>query len=136
MACFVAPMAEAIVVTIIKKTIEKKERKAIEAGLSPKDYHPEAPSTVAWSRKLGWLNKMLWGGVLLLALEHLWHGEIVPWPPFLTAVNSPADIGPVLFEIATVGSAMAIFVTVVWAVMVVIADRKAKTVPAEAGSNA
>jgi len=34
---------------------------------------------------LGWLTNMLWGGSLLLAFEHVWHGEETPWFPFLTA---------------------------------------------------
>jgi hypothetical protein len=46
--------------------------------------------------------------VILLAFEHLWHGEIVPWPPFLTAMNNPADIAPMLHEIATIGIGMAV----------------------------
>ena len=71
---------------------------------------------------------MLWGGVSLLALEHLWHGEIVPWPPFLTALNNPDDVAPMLHEVATIGTAMAIFVTFVWGIMVLIAERKAKAI--------
>lgn len=120
MACFVVPMAEAIVVTVVKKIVEKKEKKAGVKGTSQ--------TGLSWSRKLGWLNNLLWGGVLLLALEHLWHGEIVPWPPFLTAVNNPADVGPMLHEVATIGTAMAIFVTIVWGIMVLIANQKAKAI--------
>lgn len=137
MACFFVPMAEAIIVTAIKKAVEKKEKKA---GIqSEKSYHLTAHSESnlqlnqgpSLSRKLGWLNKLLWGGVLLLAVEHIWHGEVVPWPPFLTAMNNPADIGPMLHEIATIGSAMAIVVTLVWVLMVLISDHKAKAVTSE-----
>ncbi|HBN81137.1 MAG TPA: hypothetical protein DD433_07140, partial [Ruminococcaceae bacterium] len=66
---------------------------------------------------------MLWGGVFLLAIEHVWHGEVVPWPPFLTAMNNPADIRPMLMEILTVGGTMVLFVTAVWFVMTLAADR-------------
>lgn len=121
MACFIAPMTEAIVVTAIKKAVEKKEKKAGRVGTSQ--------TGLSWSRKLGWLNNLLWGGVALLALEHLWHGEIVLWPPFLTAMENPTDIGPMLHEIATVGTTMAIFVTIVWGIMVLIVDRKVKAIP-------
>lgn len=110
MACFVAPMVEAIAVTAVKKVVEKKEIKN-ESGIS-------------WSRKLGWLNKLLWGGSLMLALEHLWHGEIVPYPPFLTAMLSPGGINTMLFEIATTGVAMALFVTITWAIVVIAAGRQ------------
>ncbi len=42
---------------------------------------------IALSRKLMWLANLLWGGALLLAYEHVWHGEVVPWFPFLTAAS-------------------------------------------------
>lgn len=124
MACFLVPMTEAIIMTIVKRGVEKKEQcgeaKISEEGAST------AATGLTWSAKLGWLNKMLWGGTALLALEHIWHGEVVPWPPFLTAINNPANIAPMLHEIATVGTAMAVFVTAVWAVVVMVADHQAK----------
>ena len=80
-------------------------------------------SGVSWSRKLVWLNLMLWGGSFLLAIEHIRHGEVVPWPPFLTAMNSPAGIQPMLMEILTVGGTMVLFVTAAWFVMTLAADR-------------
>ncbi len=120
MACFLVPAGEAIVTTVIQKVVENNERKSGAANTR------EAGGK--WSQRLGWLNKMLWGGVMLLALEHIWHGEVVPWPPFLTAMQNPADVAPMLHEIATIGVGMAVFVTVVWVVMVIIAEAKSKTV--------
>jgi hypothetical protein len=79
-----------------------------------------------WSRKIGWLLNMLWGGVLLLAVEHVWHGEVVPWFPFLTAMGNPADKTAMFHEMATIGGGMAVLVTAVWGVMVLVADRFAK----------
>ena len=58
----------------------------------------------------------------MLAFEHLWHGEIVPFYPFLTAASSPADAMEMLHEMATVGSTMAIVVTAVWVGMVVVSS--------------
>jgi len=115
MACFLVPMGEAIVTTVVQKVVENRERKI--GG--------ERVNNATLSRRLSWLNKMLWGGTALLALEHVWHGEVVPWPPFLTAMKNPAEIGPMLHEMATIGVAMAIAVTVVWGVMVLISERKA-----------
>ncbi len=120
MACFLVPMGEAIVTTVMKKVVEKNER---EAGVKE-----GSQTRVSWSRKLSWLNRLLWGGVLLLALEHIWHGEVVLWPPFLTAMNNPADVGPMLHEVATIGTGMAVFVTIVWLIMISIADQKAKAI--------
>ncbi|MFR2512674.1 MAG: hypothetical protein ACLS9K_12645 [Lachnospira eligens] len=44
-----------------------------------------------FSRKLRWLNNMLWGGTALLAFEHVWHGEVTPFFPFLTAAGNAQD---------------------------------------------
>ena len=130
MACFLVPMGEAIAVTVVKSVVEKKEQRTKTEGVykTESSHAPQTDSEVGltWSRKLSWLNRLLWGGVLLLALEHLWHGEIVPWPPFLTVMNNPADVAPMLHEVATIGTAMAIFVTFIWVCMVLIADKKAK----------
>jgi len=119
MACFLAPMTEAIATTIVQKVVEKK------AGTAGGDAAGKPASP--WGRRLGWLNKMLWGGSILLAFEHLWHGEIVPWPPFLTAMSDPAEVGPMLREIATVGTAMAVTITVVWALMILVAELRARS---------
>jgi hypothetical protein len=131
MACFLVPVGEAIVTTVAQKVAEKKEKKD-EAEKTEK-------TGIKWSRRLGWLNKMLWGGALLLAIEHVWHGEVVPWPPFLTAMEHPGEVAPMLHEMATVGVAMAVAVTVVWGIMVAIAELKSrivhapKTAPAAGG---
>jgi hypothetical protein len=113
MACFVVPGGEAVVATVIQKIIEKQERKAGKTGLT-------------WSRRLSWLNKMLWGGAILLAFEHLWHGEISFVPPFLTAMKTPDEIPVMLHEMATFGTAMAVTITVVWGIMIMVADIKAR----------
>ena len=92
MACFLVPMVLAIITTIIQK----------------------AAKTLAKKIKLGLLNTLLWGGVILLALEHIWHGEVVLWPPFLTAMANPADIPVMLHEMATIGTTMAVISVVTW----------------------
>ena len=105
MACFTVPAAEAIITTIAGKIIKNKE---IKAGEHPK---------VLFSTKIGWLNKMLWGGSALLAFEHVWHGEVVPFFPFLTAVEN-GEAAEMLHEMATAGVSMALLVTAVWGIMV------------------
>ena len=75
---------------------------------------------IPFSRKLGWLSNMLWGGSYLLAIEHIWHGEIVSWVPFLTALDNQTDIIPMLQEIASVGTAMSICITLIWVVMLAV----------------
>ena len=71
---------------------------------------------------------MLWGGSFLLAFEHVWHGEVTPWFPFLTAASNPVDKAEMLYEMSTSGVAMAILVTAIWGVMVLVSrslERKA-----------
>ena len=103
MACLIVPMAEAIVTTIVKKSADKSaEKKGIEIK------NP-------FLKKMNWLNNMLWGGSALLAFEHVWHGEIVPWFPFLTNAATPESTMAMLGEMATSGVAMAVLVTAVWA---------------------
>ena len=109
MACFLVPAAEAVVTSVATKVM-KKDEKASEVKIS-------------WAHKLGTLSTMLWGGCVLLCYEHLWHGEVVPFFPFLTAMNDPADTQVMLHEMATVGSSMAVFLTVVWAVGCVAAEK-------------
>ena len=120
MACFLDQIGEAIVMTVVQRVLEKKAKKTGRARF----HGPDS----AWVRRLGWLNKMLWGGSVLLAFEHLWHGEIVPWPPFLTAMKNPNDVGPMLHEIATVGTAMAVAVTAVWALMVLVVELRVQSI--------
>ena len=87
---------------------------------------PTREKKFTWSRKLFLLSGLLWGGILLLAFEHLWHGEVTPFPPFLTAMSNPEDKAVMLHEMATVGVSMAVFVTAVWGMVVAVVSAKFK----------
>ena len=115
MACFTVPAAEAIITTIAGKIIKSKEKhQTVDASKNTTDVStPKIP----FSTKIGWLNKMLWGGSALLAFEHVWHGEVVPFFPFLTAVEN-GEAAEMLHEMATAGVSMALLVTAVWGIMV------------------
>ncbi|PUA33790.1 MAG: hypothetical protein B9J98_02295 [Candidatus Terraquivivens tikiterensis] len=95
MACFLVPMALAIVTSLIQKTARSLAEKI----------------------KLWILNVLLWGGVILLAVEHVWHGEVVPWPPFLTAMANPADVPVMIHEMLTVGIPMSVVTLAAWGTM-------------------
>ncbi len=110
MACFVVPTAEAIVTTIVQKKVDKKAKRENTEIKNP------------FLKKMNWLNTMLWGGSALLAFEHVWHGEVTPWFPFLTNAANPADAAAMLFEMATSGVAMAALVTAVWVGLVVVTN--------------
>ena len=109
MACFIVPATEAVVTTVIQKVVKKNE---------DKKENKSSETKLRFSEKLKWLNGMLWGGSGLLAFEHLWHGEITPFFPFLTAANDPADTAEMLHEMATAGVCKALIVTAAWGVMV------------------
>jgi hypothetical protein len=99
MACFLVPTAAAIVTTTVSKKI-------------PEKYH------------MNWLNSMLWGGVTMLAVEHLAHREVVPYPPFLTA-----GLPEVLPEMIRVGIPMTVAIFIIWGIMlmaVVVTTKKIK----------
>ena len=126
MACFLVGGAEAVVVTVVAQVLKKSEEKK-ELALRAKDGDRAVDALrerqgIPWSRKLMWLAYFLWGGAFLLAYEHVWHGEVVPWFPFLTAMNDPGDTAEMLHEMSTVGVTMAVIVTVVWALVCLAAD--------------
>ncbi len=121
MACFLVPAAEAVVTTIVAKALKAKEDKAT-AQKSELSLTKSGSGKIPFGKKIQWLNNMLWGGSALLAFEHLWHGEVVPWFPFLTAAADPAEAMEMLAEMATVGVAMAVLITAVWALMVIVAN--------------
>jgi len=98
MACFLAPTTVAIITISLRKKVKPK-------------YHLE------------WLNTMLWGGVIMLALEHIAHGEVVFYPPFLTAMTSPSEILIMLKELALVGGTMTLAIILVWLTMILIANK-------------
>ena len=136
MACFTVTAAEAVVVTAaayaMKKHEEKKSAKAEKTSAPALENEQKIP----WSRKLRWLSWLLWGGALLLAYEHVWHGEVVPWFPFLTAMSNPEDTAEMLHEMATIGVTMACIVTGVWACICAAADAIVKRTPKAAAEKA
>ena len=130
MACFIVPAAEAVVTTIAVKVIEKKKNRA-DAEKTVQETALAAAPKERFSSKLKRLNYLLWGGSGLLAFEHLWHGEIQPFFPFLTAAANPADTAEMLHEMATVGVTMAVVVTAVWGVMTFVSGKIHKKAGAE-----
>ena len=106
MACFSAPLAAAVVTGVVRRVAAKS---------------PEQPGTISWATKLGWLEKLFFGGCVLLAFEHVWHGEIIFKFPFLTGVRD-GNTAEVLHEIATVGSAMTVLIIAVWIGMLIVSS--------------
>ncbi len=87
MACFLAPLAGGIITSAISRFFKGK-----------------------WN--LHWLNMMFWGASAMLAVEHVAHGEVVFYPPFLT--RGLSQVAP---EIMAIGGAMAAVSVGIWTAM-------------------
>ena len=110
MACFLVPLTEAVLTSAIKGIYRKVIAKSI---ISEEEKKLKLES---FNSKVSVLQKMLYGGSFLLAIEHIYHGEVVFYPPFLTAMKDPSDTVEMLKEMSTVGVSMAILVTAVWGI--------------------
>ncbi|MCR5417935.1 MAG: hypothetical protein K6E84_03380 [Lachnospiraceae bacterium] len=128
MACFLVPTTEAIVTTAVGK-IAKKQEQSNTADQAVKE--TEGTEHITFSTKLGWLSKMLWGGSALLAFEHVWHGEVAPYFPFLTAAETAEGARTMLHEMSTTGVSMAVVVTLAWGVMVLVSNALEKSADRE-----
>ena len=106
MACFIAPLVEAVVVTAVRKA------RPAGAGASP------------FLKHLPDLEKMLWGGTLMLIVDHIINGELTWAFPFFTALGESGGAQIMLKEILLVGVPMALILTAAWAVWAVAKDRK------------
>ena len=99
MACFIAPLIEAVAVTALRKS-------------RPGNKH------------LPDLEKMLWGGTLMLIVDHVINGELTWRFPFITALGTSGGWEIVLREILTVGVPMAAVLTLAWGVWVTVKEKK------------
>ena len=120
MACFLVSATVGIGVSVARHIVKHHEKKL---ELEGKTQLPEKfGSDIKWSQKLAYLELTLFSGSFLLAIEHILHGEVVPFPPCLTAASNPADLAEMLTEMGTVGVAMLAILLVAWGVGVLIAD--------------
>lgn len=80
MACFIVPLTQAIATTVYRKHVEKKVQLEGEKCLSTFNYQ--------LSTRLKTLEQMLWGGSLMLIVDHIISGEVTWMYPFFTALES------------------------------------------------
>jgi hypothetical protein len=110
MCCFLVPLAQAVVVSAYRKT------------------HTAAvndPASGMLLRRLPDLEKMLWGGTLMLIVDHVINGELTWRFPFFTALGQTGGGEVMLREVLTVGVPMALALTLVWAVWAALKERRA-----------
>ena len=81
MACFIVPLTQAVATTIYRKVTKQ--------------------SDTFVGRNLKTLEQMLWGGSVMLLIDHLINGELFAWN---------------LREVLTIGVPMSVVVTAVWAI--------------------
>ena len=89
MACFIVPLTQAVATTIYRKVTKQ--------------------SDTFVGRNLKTLELMLWGGSIMLLIDHLVNGELFAWN---------------LREVLTIGVPMSVVVTAVWAVWCYAKERK------------
>ena len=121
MACFTVSAVAAIGVGVARHIVKHNEKK-LELEGKTREIN-KFGSDSKWSTKLAYLEGALFTGSFLLAGEHVLHGEVTPYPPFLTAAGEgPEAVSEMLTEMGTVGVAMLGIVVAFWAIGVLIYD--------------
>ena len=99
MACFIVPLAQAVATTVYRNRTASTNRNTFLI------------------RNVGSLEKMLWGGSLMLVIDHILNGELIGSFPFFTALQTQGGGWTMLQEMLTVGLPMSLIVTLVWLVL-------------------
>ena len=111
MSCFIVPLTQAIATSAYRKINAKK----IEAhGASP------------LMRQIPTLEKMLWGGSVMLIVDHIINGEVTWRYPFFTALTETGGVEVMLREMLTVGLPMSVVLTLVWIGYALLKERRVK----------
>lgn len=87
--CFLVPLTQAVATTIYRVCTKQTDTFV--------------------GRNLKTLELMLWGGTIMLLVDHIINGEFLAWNPM---------------ELLTVGLPMSVAVTVVWAIYCYAKERK------------
>ena len=87
----------------------------------------EATGATTLMRHVPALEKMLWGGTVMLIVDHVINGELTWQYPFFTALES-GGFPVMLRELLTVGVPMSLVLTAVWAVWTLAKARRAATI--------
>jgi len=99
MSCFVVPLVQAIATSAYRRHAEASLT-SLEAS--------------ALKRHIPALEKMLWGGTLMLIVDHIINGELTWRFPFFTALDQAGGSLVMLKEMLTVGVPMSLVLTAVW----------------------
>ena len=108
MACFIVPLVQAVATSIYCKTAKKSISN---------------PNSPLLKRHLPALEKMLWGGSVMLIVDHIINGELTWKFPFFTALGIEGGAATMLREMLTVGLPISVVVTAVWVVYALLKGR-------------
>jgi hypothetical protein len=111
MACFVVPLVQAAATSLYRRLNAK--------GISSPDASP-------LKRNVPALEKMLWGGSVMLIVDHVINGELTWRFPFFTALDKVGGGEVMLREMLTVGIPMSVIVTACWVVYALLKERRHK----------
>ena len=111
MSCFIVPLTQAIATTAYRKYNAKKI---------------EAPEASPLMRQIPALEKMLWGGSVMLIVDHIINGEVTWRYPFFTALTETGGSGVMLREMLTVGLPMSVVLTLLWMVYALVKGHRLK----------
>ena len=107
MSCFVVPLVQAIATSIYRK----HNADAVAATDAP-----------VLKRHLPDLEKMLWGGMLIV--DHIINGELTWRFPFFTALGQEGGGAVMLKEMLTVGVPISLVLTAAWTLWVLVRERR------------
>ena len=113
MACFIVPLVQAAATSLYRKLNAK--------GIS-------SPDASALKRNVPALEKMLWGGSVMLIVDHIINGEVTWRYPFFTALTEAGGADAMLREMLTVGVPMSLVLTAEWVVYALAKERKTQTI--------
>ena len=113
MSCFIVPLTQAIATSAYRKM----HKNSIES-----------PDASALKRNLPVLEKMLWGGSVMLIVDHIINGEVTWRYPFFTALEEAGGLQVMLREMLTVGVPMSLVLTAVWVGYALLKERKMQKV--------
>ncbi|MBO7371514.1 MAG: hypothetical protein J6U34_03300 [Bacteroidales bacterium] len=105
MACFIVPLVQAAATSVLRK----KGNKSGFVG-----------------RNLASLELMLWGGTIMLIVDHIINGELTWAFPFFTALGQEGGGAVMLREMLTVGVPMSLVITAVWVVYALLKERRSR----------
>lgn len=109
MACFLVPMVQAIATSAYRRSNEKMI---------------SDPASGALKHNIPALEKMLWGGTVMLIVDHIINGELTWRFPFFTAFTEVGGVQVFLNELLTVGVPMSLVLTGCWAVWSLVKSRR------------